>query len=166
MREAIATGVAIVAAAILFYGGTIWDWATGAGKADTVSQTSLQPTLEPLETTRKMTNISKIPGLEIYDTTVGTGAEAKAGQTVSVHYAGFLTDGTQFDSSIGRGVPFEFNLGAGQVIQGWDQGVAGMKVGGVRKLIIAPELGYGAQGIGPIPGNATLVFEVQLLEVK
>ncbi|AGC48711.1 FKBP-type peptidylprolyl cis-trans isomerase [Myxococcus stipitatus DSM 14675] len=105
--------------------------------------------------------------LKIEDSKVGTGDEAKAGQTVSVHYVGTLTDGKKFDSSRDRGQPFSFKLGAGQVIQGWDQGVAGMKVGGVRKLTIPPDLGYGARGAGGvIPPNATLVFEVELLGVR
>jgi len=100
------------------------------------------------------------------DLTVGTGAEAKSGDTVSVHYVGTLLDGTKFDSSRDRGEPFEFTLGAGQVIKGWDQGVAGMKVGGKRKLTIPPELGYGDRDLGKIPPNSTLVFEVELLEIK
>ncbi len=105
--------------------------------------------------------------LVIEDIRVGTGAEAKAGQKVSVHYVGTLTDGKKFDSSRDRGRPFEFGLGAGQVIQGWDQGVAGMKIGGLRKLTIPPHLGYGARGAGGvIPPNATLVFEVELLGLK
>ena len=104
--------------------------------------------------------------LQIEDLVVGTGTEATAGQNVSVHYTGWLTDGTKFDSSVDRGRPFQFPLGGGRVIQGWDQGVAGMKVGGKRKLTIPPELGYGARGAGGvIPPNATLVFEVELLGV-
>lgn len=108
------------------------------------------------------------PGqLQIQDTVVGTGAEAVTGSSVTVDYVGTLTDGTKFDSSIDRGEPFTFNLGAGQVIQGWDQGVFGMKVGGKRMLLIPPELGYGPQGMGEaIPPNATLIFEVELLDVK
>lgn len=105
--------------------------------------------------------------LKIEELKVGTGAEAASGKTVSVHYTGWLTDGKKFDSSKDRGQPFEFSLGAGQVIQGWDQGVAGMKVGGVRKLTIPSHLGYGERGAGgQIPPNATLVFEVELLGVK
>ena len=106
-------------------------------------------------------------GLVIEDLTVGSGAEAKTGDTVSVHYTGTLIDGSKFDSSLDRGTPFTFTLGAGQVIQGWDEGIAGMKVGGKRKLTIPPELGYGASGYPPvIPKNATLIFEVELVEIK
>jgi FKBP-type peptidyl-prolyl cis-trans isomerase FkpA len=105
--------------------------------------------------------------LQIDDIKQGTGAEAKAGHSVTVHYVGTLTDGSKFDSSRDRGQGFTFKLGAGQVIQGWDQGVAGMKVGGLRKLTIPPELGYGARGFPPvIPANSTLVFEVELLDVR
>lgn len=103
----------------------------------------------------------------VEDLKVGEGATAEHGQTVSVHYVGTLTDGTKFDSSRDRGQPFSFPLGQGRVIQGWDHGVAGMQVGGLRKLTIPPEEGYGARGTGGvIPPNATLVFEVELLDVK
>lgn len=104
--------------------------------------------------------------LVIEDLKVGTGPEAVAGKNVTVHYVGTLTNGSKFDSSRDRGTGFAFRLGAGMVIQGWDKGVAGMKVGGMRKLTIPPELGYGAQGFPPvIPPNSTLVFEVELLSV-
>lgn len=104
--------------------------------------------------------------LKIEELKAGTGAEAKPGQPVSVHYTGWLTDGKKFDSSLDRGQPFKFQLGAGQVIPGWDKGVAGMKVGGKRKLTIPPQMGYGERGAGGvIPPNATLVFEVELLGV-
>ena len=104
--------------------------------------------------------------LKITDTAVGTGAEAVAGKKVMVHYTGTLDDGTKFDSSLDRGTPFSFTLGAGQVIKGWDQGVLGMKIGGKRTLVIPSELGYGASGMGPIPANATLHFDVELLKVE
>jgi FKBP-type peptidyl-prolyl cis-trans isomerase FkpA len=105
-------------------------------------------------------------GLIIEEVTVGSGAAAAAGQKVKVHYTGWLTNGTKFDSSKDRGDPFEFPLGGGRVIKGWDEGVQGMKIGGTRKLTIPPALGYGARGAGGvIPPNATLVFEVELLAV-
>ncbi len=104
--------------------------------------------------------------LESTDIVVGQGAEAVAGKRVKVHYTGTLTDGRKFDSSLDRNRPFVFTLGKGQVIRGWDEGVAGMKVGGKRKLVIPPEMGYGARGFPPvIPPNSTLVFEVELLSV-
>jgi FKBP-type peptidyl-prolyl cis-trans isomerase FkpA len=105
-------------------------------------------------------------GLVVEDLSVGAGDLASAGQRVSVHYTGWLTDGTKFDSSKDRGDPFVFPLGGRRVIAGWDEGVQGMRVGGVRKLTIPPQLGYGARGAGGvIPPNATLVFEVELLGV-
>ena len=105
--------------------------------------------------------------LIIEDLVVGNGETAAAGQSVSVHYTGWLTNGQKFDSSVDRNDPFEFNLGRGQVIPGWDQGVAGMQVGGKRKLTIPPNLAYGARGAGGvIPPNATLVFEVELLGIR
>ncbi len=105
-------------------------------------------------------------GLKYEELQEGTGQAAKSGDMVSVHYTGWLTDGKKFDSSLDRGTPFSFKLGAGKVIKGWDEGVAGMKAGGKRKLTIPPELGYGARGFpGAIPPNAELVFEVELLKV-
>ncbi len=103
----------------------------------------------------------------VEDISVGSGPEAKAGQTVTVHYTGMFPDGRKFDSSLDRRDPFQFPLGAGHVIRGWDEGVQGMKVGGKRKLTIPPHLAYGASGAGGvIPPNATLVFEVELLGVE
>lgn len=117
---------------------------------------------------KKMTTAS---GLQITDTTVGTGASPQTGQICVMHYTGWLYENGQmtkkFDSSVDRGQPFEFPIGTGRVIKGWDEGVASMKVGGKRTLIIPPEMGYGARGAGGvIPPNATLVFDVELLDVK
>ncbi len=116
--------------------------------------------------TTNMQNISTIPGLMAYDTTVGTGTPAVSGTQVTVNYVGTLQDGTVFDSSQSHGQPFTFTLGAGQVIKGWDEGVAGMKVGGTRELVISPDLGYGDNQVGPIPPGSTLIFQVELLSVK
>jgi FKBP-type peptidyl-prolyl cis-trans isomerase len=132
---------------------------SGCGKTETSSNSgpakvSGQPTTTP-------------SGLQYWDVVVGTGAAATAGSQVSVHYTGWLPSGEKFDSSVDRGQPFSFPLGAGQVIKGWDEGVAGMKVGGKRQLRIPPELGYGARGAGGvIPPNATLIFDVELLAVS
>ena len=114
--------------------------------------------------TNLMPSTTTASGLQIEELVVGSGNAATAGQKVSVHYTGWLTNGTKFDSSKDRGEPFIFPLGKGHVIRGWDEGVAGMKVGGKRKLTIPPQLGYGARGAGGvIPPNATLMFEVELL---
>lgn len=121
----------------------------------------------PAASTTTATEVTMPDGLKYTDETVGTGTEATPGKTVSVHYTGWLLDGTKFDSSRDRNQPFSFPLGGGRVIKGWDEGVAGMKVGGKRTLLIPPNLGYGAQGAGGvIPPNATLKFDVELLEVK
>ena len=105
-------------------------------------------------------------GLQYEDILVGTGVSPTPGQNVSVHYTGTLENGTKFDSSLDRGQPFQFRIGTGRVIKGWDEGVMTMKVGGKRKLIIPPSLGYGARNMGPIPANSTLIFEVELLAVE
>ena len=128
--------------------------ATPAGRSDAANQVIEMP-----------------DGLKYTDTKTGDGTTAKAGNKVSVHYTGWLSDngakGKKFDSSVDRGQPFQFTLGAKQVIAGWDEGVAGMKVGGTRTLTIPPELGYGARGApGAIPPNATLIFDVELLQVQ
>ncbi len=127
------------------------------------------PAMPATSTPTKVTGapIKTASGLEYWDIKVGTGAVAQSGQHVKVDYTGWLTNGKKFDSSVGTGKPFEFQLGAGQVIKGWDEGVAGMKVGGKRQLRVPPDLAYGAAGYpGVIPANSTLIFDVQLLDVK
>lgn len=124
----------------------------------------------PSSTATADSGLSSITTLQTTDLVVGTGAVASSGRSVTVHYTGWLykatavdNKGTKFDSSLDRGTPFSFTLGAGQVIVGWDQGVLGMRVGGQRRLVIPPSLGYGSRGQGSIPGNATLVFDVQMV---
>ena len=129
---------------------------------------------ESTTSTQEKTAMTASTGLQKIDTLPGTGREAEPGLNVSVHYTGWLYDaaaegfkGKKFDSSVDRKQPFDFALGAGQVIQGWDEGFAGMKIGGKRTLIIPPEMGYGARGAGGvIPPNTTLIFDVELLDVK
>ena len=129
--------------------------------------TTTEPTATTVATSSGKPTTMETDKLIIQDERVGTGAEAVSGKKITVNYSGTLTDGTKFDSSYDRGTPFTFTLGAGEVIQGWDQGFAGMKVGGKRKLTIPSSLGYGAQGAGSaIPPNATLIFEVELLSVE
>ena len=129
----------------------------------------------PLERSKDMTDgpptVSAEPvttgsGLKYIDIEPGSGDSPEPGQTVVVHYTGWLENGTKFDSSVGRGQPFSFPIGAGRVIRGWDEGVATMQLCGQRRLIIPPDLAYGARGQGPIPPNATLIFDVELLEIR
>jgi len=140
--------------------------ASGAGATATPSTPSTPaPAAAATPTGGK---VHKLPsGLQYEDMVVGSGKMAEPGMNVSVHYTGWLTDGTKFDSSLDRNQAFQFQLGAGMVIRGWDEGVKGMRIGGKRKLTIPPDMGYGAQGAGGvIPPNATLVFDVELLDVK
>lgn len=142
------------------------------GASTATAEAQAAPTATAAEARRAPTAEPAAPApapdakLETQDLVVGKGAEAKSGDTVRVHYVGTLTNGDEFDASRPRGEPFQFDLGKGRVIKGWDEGVVGMKVGGKRKLTIPPHLGYGERGAGPkIPPNSTLVFEVELLEV-
>jgi len=129
-----------------------------------VNSSAQAPSAQTSQKTTQKGSISM--ELQKTDETVGTGAEAVAGKSVTVNYVGTLTNGTKFDSSYDRNQPFVFTLGSGQVIKGWDEGVVGMKVGGKRKLVIPPELGYGSQAQASIPANSTLVFEVELVSVQ
>lgn len=140
-------------------------WVKRAGRWQVVAWQSTPIKLNLAKTTEK--TVTTDSGLQYEDIVVGTGESPKSGQMTKVHYTGWLTDGTKFDSSVDRGEPFEFPVGMGRVIRGWDEGVLTMKIGGKRKLIIPPQLGYGPRGAGGvIPPNATLVFEVELLGVR
>jgi FKBP-type peptidyl-prolyl cis-trans isomerase len=142
--------------------------AAGFGQSDTAKKTS-KPAHPAASGPTKVTGAPKrtVSGLEYWDIVTGTGPTATTGQTVKVHYTGWLLSGKQFDSSIPSGKPFSFTLGGREVIKGWDEGVAGMKVGGKRQLRIPPDLAYGDRGYpGAIPPNATLIFDVQLLGVQ
>ena len=153
----------VLAAAVLAIGCSSATDEASQETSPAATAASSQPTTSAAPTG----STEEVTGLKIEDLVVGTGAAAKAGDQVSVHYTGWLTDGTKFDSSLDRGEPFAFTLGQGQVIEGWDKGVEGMKVGGKRKLTIPSDMAYGAQGAGDvIPPNAVLVFEVELLAVK
>jgi FKBP-type peptidyl-prolyl cis-trans isomerase len=159
----IGVAAGVVVAAILLFGGSILRFFSGGQIASDNNQMQMN---NEQGAPQAGTERELVPGLKATDVTIGTGDEARAGDLVTVHYTGTLENGQKFDSSLDRGQPFQFKLGAGQVIAGWDQGFAGMKVGGKRRLVIAPELGYGAQGAGGvIPPNATLVFDVELLQV-
>lgn len=138
-----------------------------AQSAADLAPTEEEATAEDTEdTSNEDTLVTTESGLQYEDIVEGTGAMPQKGQRVTVHYTGTLEDGTQFDSSRDRGRPFSFTIGVGQVIKGWDEGVASMRVGGQRKLVIPPELGYGARGAGGvIPPNATLLFDVELISL-
>jgi len=148
--------------ALIFAGVLASVWGISAAQEKTQEKAPASKT-EPAGETHTLPS-----GLRYQDLKVGDGAEAARGKRVVVHYTGWLTNRKKFDSSLDRKKPFEFRLGAGEVIKGWDEGVAGMKVGGKRMLTIPPRLGYGAAGAGEgvIPPNATLLFEIELLEVK
>lgn len=154
----------IVALAFIFFGSSI--------RTSLLGNTASAPTTARTTTVNTSTLPSSgnaVPSdkLSITDDVVGTGAVAKAGDTISVQYSGSLADGTVFDSTKAHGgKPFTFTLGAGQVIKGWDEGFAGMKVGGTRTLVIPPALGYGERTVGPIPANSTLTFKVELVKVE
>jgi FKBP-type peptidyl-prolyl cis-trans isomerase len=147
----------LVGAAIFFLSSTVGKSANTSSDQTQQAQTAQTPSQSAASSSGQ---------LQVDDEKVGNGAEAKTGDTVSVNYIGTLENGTKFDSSYDRNQPFSFTLGTGQVIKGWDQGIVGMKVGGKRKLTIPPDLAYGNQSVGNIPPNSTLVFEVELLEVK
>jgi len=163
----IAVTVALVVIITFFATGrTIISFFSNGEQVINQEQTTMDST-QPDSSNLNNAFSTSIAGFEITDITVGTGEVATAGKKLTVNYSGALTDGRVFDSSYTRGTPFEFTLGAGDVIQGWDKGFAGMKVGGKRRLVIPGELAYGSGGVpGLIPSNATLVFEVELLGVK
>jgi FKBP-type peptidyl-prolyl cis-trans isomerase FkpA len=164
MNTAIRTGVFVAAAGLLVWAGIAYNHKSEQ-KAAVSAEAARQEAQKQQE--QQAQDIQKIMDqLKKDDVKVGTGAEAKAGDTITVHYVGTFTNGTKFDSSRDRGTPFTFELGAGSVIQGWDLGLVGMKVGGIRKLSIPPELGYGPSDYQTIPGGSTLLFEVELLSVS
>lgn len=154
---------------VIFAAIAVWFFIVKSKSVDN-SLNSLIPTSSPYPTPTPTPTpeASEIPKdkILVQDLVVGTGKEAKSGDMIKVNYLGTFLDGEKFDSSYDRGQPFEFTLGAGQVIRGWDIGVVGMRVGGKRKLVIPPAFGYGDKTVGPIPANSTLVFEVELLDVQ
>ena len=164
----VALAVAIAGCAGTSAKGTGTSQSSTATTTTTTSTSSTSSTSAEASTTVSSAQEVTMPsGLKYQDLKVGDGTIAESGMTASVHYTGWLTDGTKFDSSVDSGRPFSFRLGAGQVIRGWDEGVKGMRVGGKRKLTVPPDLGYGQAGTpgGPIPPNATLVFDVELISV-
>lgn len=156
--------LALLSAAFLIAAGCGGDKSNTSGTSSAPASQSKASAGGPIKVTGSPTTTAS--GLQYWDIVVGTGAPAVVGKGVKVHYSGFLTTGEKFDSSRDRGEPFVFQLGAGEVIKGWDEGVAGMKVGGQRQLRIPPGLAYGSSGAGgTIPPNATLIFDVELLDV-
>ncbi len=157
MKIAIVGIIAIVLTALLLYAQTATHKPVQAVRPNTYAPTKVTGD-----------GVKTESGLQYWDIKVGVGAIAKTGDKVKVHYTGWLTTGKKFDSSVDANQPFDFTIGAGDVIKGWDEGVTGMKVGGKRQLRIPPELGYGATGTpgGPIPPNATLIFDIRLLAVN
>jgi FKBP-type peptidyl-prolyl cis-trans isomerase len=152
-----------VAVALALFASLAVTGCSSPPKATTPEPTATEKPAEPPVAAEPMAEVTE---LKTEDTKVGTGAEAKTGDSVTVHYTGYLTDGKKFESSKDSGQPFTLTLGEGKVIPGWEQGIPGMKVGGIRRLTIPAELGYGAQGSGPIPPNATIVFDVELMAIN
>lgn len=153
LNTAIAVGAALSVVVFLLFGNTIMSFFRANSSLNSANATNSQ-------------NMNDTSGVQKQDVVVGNGPVAEPGDKVTVHYVGTLTDGKVFDSSKDRGAPFVFNLGTGEVIRGWDEGVAGMKVGGTRRLVIAPDYGYGDRAVGPIPPSSTLIFVVELLAVE
>jgi FKBP-type peptidyl-prolyl cis-trans isomerase FkpA len=167
MITATALSLVIAAAACTKNSDESANTSTASNAANTMSSQNSMAQQNTANAPAAAPTYSDVKELKIEDLKAGTGAEATPGKMVTVNYTGWLTNGTKFDSSLDRNQPFQFKLGGGMVIKGWDQGVAGMKVGGKRRLIIPSQLGYGERGAGNvIPPNATLVFEVDLLDVK
>jgi FKBP-type peptidyl-prolyl cis-trans isomerase len=167
-RNIILAGAAILLLFVLYLAYRVWTTNRQTQLAQTAQETAAAASLTQVAATQAANpNVSAntSSGLKIEDEVVGSGQAAKTGDKVTVNYTGWLTNGTKFDSSLDRNQPFSFTLGAGEVIQGWDQGVVGMKVGGKRKLTIPPGLAYGANPNGSIPGNSTLIFEVELVSI-
>lgn len=169
-KEKWIAGVVAILAVLFFFGG-LFAYRSQQQNQDllgnnALSEQNMNDTNSTSSDQKEGKTVTKSNGLGIQDVNVGRGVEASAGKSVTVNYTGMLEDGTVFDSSESHGQPFTFNLGAGQVIPGWEEGIVGMKVGGKRRLIIPPALAYGSQGTRSIPPNSTLIFDVQLVAVK
>lgn len=164
-KEGVAVGVSIVAVILFLFFSAFGFWPVSNPKpvSDTTNPNNQNTNMQNVDDSQNVTTAGQ---LLTADEVVGTGAEVTAGKTITVNYKGTLLNGTTFDSSYTRGEPLSIEIGVGKVIQGWDKGLIGMKVGGKRKLVIPPALAYGDQAVGPIPAGSTLVFEVELLDVK